>query len=533
MLKLRKIVYSMALLMLAGSLVHFAGAYTIAQGSQITADNNNPSMNPAVMFYRQNNTAWTFWSIQGINGNYDIYYRIMDPNCLQNACLLVFYPAHRLTFGPRDNQFSSATETADGKVWVFFSSDRNSLVSSPKWAVYYKTFNGTAWSQDTPFTTWVGTDVHPSAQATNDGGIWVAWASNMTCPGVGGCISNIHLRRFNGTVWAPIQNVTHSGVDSTPTLSQAANSTVWLSWARITSINGNNVFYKTISPTGVLGPEVQLTSSNSDNQWPSIVNVRNGVSNGAVVAVWASNRNNMTGPSYDLFMKYSLNGGAKWSNDTLLNALRPPPDATEPSATQIGPGRIGIVYSSDQLIPGRPNIFSMTILMADVGLTSISQQQTVIGRGQSLKFNVTMVNNGWESESPRISLYGYLGTNVTLIQTISTNVAYMGTRTVSFAWNTAGWAMGSYLVRAVASNVTGQSNPSDTTITPGANVTITIPGDVNGDRAVNILDLVGVALAFGTRLGGPGYNPNMDLIQDGVINILDLVYVAQRFGTHG
>ncbi len=64
-------------------------------------------------------------------------------------------------------------------------------------------------------------------------------------------------------------------------------------------------------------------------------------------------------------------------------------------------------------------------------------------------------------------------------------------------------------------------------------MTVTIPGDVNGDRTVNILDLVAVAIGFNSRAGGPGYNPNIDVNQDGVVNILDLTYVATRFGNTG
>ena len=45
--------------------------------------------------------------------------------------------------------------------------------------------------------------------------------------------------------------------------------------------------------------------------------------------------------------------------------------------------------------------------------------------------------------------------------------------------------------------------------------------DVNGDGAVNILDLVMVANGFGKSTPDPN--------GDGVVNILDLVFVAQQF----
>ena len=49
--------------------------------------------------------------------------------------------------------------------------------------------------------------------------------------------------------------------------------------------------------------------------------------------------------------------------------------------------------------------------------------------------------------------------------------------------------------------------------------------DVNGDKIVNLLDLVTVAAQFGKPL-----NPNLDANGDGVINILDLVLIAAHLG---
>jgi hypothetical protein len=55
-----------------------------------------------------------------------------------------------------------------------------------------------------------------------------------------------------------------------------------------------------------------------------------------------------------------------------------------------------------------------------------------------------------------------------------------------------------------------------------------LKGDINGDEAVDILDLVLVAQRFGESGPFPGVNP--DVTGDGVVNILDLVTVASNFG---
>ena len=76
--------------------------------------------------------------------------------------------------------------------------------------------------------------------------------------------------------------------------------------------------------------------------------------------------------------------------------------------------------------------------------------------------------------------------------------------------------------------VTATSN-SINTETDEITTTITIkrmPGDLNSDGVVNILDLVKVANAFGNE----GEGLVADVTMDGVVNILDLVKVASYFG---
>lgn len=56
-------------------------------------------------------------------------------------------------------------------------------------------------------------------------------------------------------------------------------------------------------------------------------------------------------------------------------------------------------------------------------------------------------------------------------------------------------------------------------------------GDVNGDKAVNGLDLAEFRIAFGTSFGNPGYADYLDANGDGAINGLDLPEFRVRFGT--
>lgn len=54
-----------------------------------------------------------------------------------------------------------------------------------------------------------------------------------------------------------------------------------------------------------------------------------------------------------------------------------------------------------------------------------------------------------------------------------------------------------------------------------------IPGDVDGNGVVNIVDLTLVAASFNTS---PPLNPLTDINKDGVVDIIDLSLVAINFG---
>ena len=57
-----------------------------------------------------------------------------------------------------------------------------------------------------------------------------------------------------------------------------------------------------------------------------------------------------------------------------------------------------------------------------------------------------------------------------------------------------------------------------------------MPGDVNGDCAVDIVDIMLVAVRWGTRVGDANYDPYYDLDHDGDIDIGDIMLVAVQWG---
>jgi len=61
-------------------------------------------------------------------------------------------------------------------------------------------------------------------------------------------------------------------------------------------------------------------------------------------------------------------------------------------------------------------------------------------------------------------------------------------------------------------------------------IVLTIPGDLNGDRKVDIFDLVIVAVAYDSMPGAPHWNALADTRKDNLIDIFDVVVVAKEFG---
>jgi parallel beta-helix repeat protein len=161
----------------------------------------------------------------------------------------------------------------------------------------------------------------------------------------------------------------------------------------------------------------------------------------------------------------------------------------------------------------------------DVAVTSVTPSETVIGVGYSLNINVTAANQGDYAETFNITVYA----NTTVIQTKTLTLTSGNSTTITFTWNTSGFAKGNCTISAVADTVPGETETEDNNSTDGW-VTVTIPGDVDGDFDVTILDVVKITGIYALKQGDLGFNPNSDIDNDGVITILDVVACTTHYG---
>jgi hypothetical protein len=162
----------------------------------------------------------------------------------------------------------------------------------------------------------------------------------------------------------------------------------------------------------------------------------------------------------------------------------------------------------------------------DISVKSIILSKRVIGQGYTSLINITFENQGIYEEAFNITLYA----NTTVICTF-TNISLISgnSNTMTFTWNTTGFAKGNYTIWAYAWSVPGETDTFDNTFTDDV-VTVTIPGDLDGNFAVQLVDLVTLAKAYGSKPGEPNWNPNADLDDNHIIGLTDLVIMAKNYG---
>ena len=56
-----------------------------------------------------------------------------------------------------------------------------------------------------------------------------------------------------------------------------------------------------------------------------------------------------------------------------------------------------------------------------------------------------------------------------------------------------------------------------------------IPGDVNGDGVVDVVDLLYLVDAFGSATGDANYNADCDFNDDGFVDVVDLLILVENW----
>ncbi len=161
----------------------------------------------------------------------------------------------------------------------------------------------------------------------------------------------------------------------------------------------------------------------------------------------------------------------------------------------------------------------------DVAVNLVTTTKTVVGQGYRVWVVVEAENLGGDTESFYLSAQ-----HGGMIDEYPVVLAPGATTTVPFDWHTGGFDKGNYTISgahlwAVPGEIETANN-----ILVGGWVFVTIPGDVDGDRYVNIFDMVRMAGVYGVMAPNPQYVANYDIEGDGDTDIFDIVIAAGNYG---
>jgi parallel beta-helix repeat protein len=185
------------------------------------------------------------------------------------------------------------------------------------------------------------------------------------------------------------------------------------------------------------------------------------------------------------------------------------------------PDLVNVEMSANHVLSA---VFTQLSTEHDVAIKYVSSK-TVVGQGCSSTINVKALNAGSYAETFNVTVYA----NFTAIA-FRLIMLYSGNSTlVDFRWNTTDYVRGNYTISAYAEPVQGETDTANNGLSDGW-VFISIVGDTNGDKKVDLKDVFAVARAFGSYPGHPKWNPNCDLDGNNKVDLKDYFATVKNYG---
>ena len=216
------------------------------------------------------------------------------------------------------------------------------------------------------------------------------------------------------------------------------------------SISGNNI-------TANSGSGIYLYSSSNNKFFHN-----NFINNG--VQVYSQNSANVWDDGYP-------SGGNYWSDYTGID-VKKGPTQDEPGSDGIGDTPYVIDEDNQDNYPlMKPYPWDPH----DVGITSVTTSKNIVGQGYTASINVMIFNYGNDTENFNVTAYA----NTTAIQTKTLTLTSGNSTTLTFTWNTSGFAKGNYTISAYAWPVPGEVDTEDNNRADGS-ILVTKVGDFGG-----------------------------------------------------
>jgi len=465
--------------------------------TQLTTDTNDDK-DPTIL-QAADGKLWVVWQTHR-TGNDDLFYKTSSDNGAS------WSSENQLTTDTNDDRHPSIMQASNGTVWVVWSSFR----INNNFDLFFTTTkdNGLSWSAQAQLTTDTGPDTFPSLMQAKDGNIWVAWETDRNIQ------DDIYYKIYNGSTWTPENQLTWFMYDDIqPSIFQAADQTTWLAWAS-DKFNNYDIFYKfVIIDIKIKNVTTSSTTVDQGSPLEIYVDPKNEGTAGATFDVTAYVDDNPIGTQQRKLIPSEV-------SNTLVftwNTTGVPPGYYTMSARV--PPVLGERDTADNtFVDGTVGVF-----VHDVAVKNVTASRALVQQGYTPEeISVEVKNEGTATETFTVTVYA----NSTQLGTRSVTLTPDSSTTLTFAWQTTYFIYGNYRISARASQVTAETDLSDNSLTDGT-VVVTIPGDINGDRSVNILDAGAVSNHWypGPPVGPSGYDPNADVNCDGKVSIVDLAII--------
>jgi parallel beta-helix repeat protein len=174
----------------------------------------------------------------------------------------------------------------------------------------------------------------------------------------------------------------------------------------------------------------------------------------------------------------------------------------------------------------------------DIGIVSVYTEKTVVCQGYNMSISVRILNYGGSNEIPTLTI----NASAAIIGTQAIALPSRNSTTITFTWNTKGFAKGNYTLSAYATPVPEETDTKDNNFTGGW-IIVSMVGDLTGasgvpwpglpDGKVDGKDLTLIAKCFGSWPGAPPpmtWTSNADINDDGKVDGKDLTALAKHFG---
>jgi hypothetical protein len=494
---------------------------------------------------------------------------------------------------PATNLFLSPSAAVDyvGRIWLTWNEKPVGSLLNP--IIYFKMWNGTAWSNKQSVTTGSSNDAQSFVTQLVNQTMMILWSSNSTGH------PQIFYKFYSSvgntprSIFGPVQLTSSIMNDKAPSAIQDRNGRIWVTWSRQNSQGTlSQVFYKYNNGTGWSSefPLPPASVSNLGQKSPSITQTRDGkirvfwssndtknlnlyytTTNGTVTTLpstgipassWTPKtgfpfssaedddhpafvqardgtywvffqRSILSPPSEYIFYATATDpNGVSWSLATQLTTG----EDTIPTAVQNSDRRIWVFWNT--LISSGLQIVSTSsstpiTAVNDVGVRSLSATPGLVRSTYPVNITTMISNYGDSVESAKLTIIANNTSNV--LKAWNLTLTSGQTQTIYFNWTSA-QPWGRYTIVASLTNISPAenfaANQGDESLALYP-LRVSPPGDANGDGKVNILDLALVAICYG-KIPTPGTmcNQYVDVDNDpwNPIGVLDLALVAINYG---